>query len=91
MKTYPNKKYKFDPKNPPNHIVKDLDRLEKLIEKLEKKGVYFMADGSLHAFARYKDGTKDVEYLDAYTRINRPYDEAKIATVSENVDGGDFW
>jgi hypothetical protein len=91
MKTYPNKKYKFDPNNPPARVAKDLKNLEALIQKLRDSGVYFMADGSLHAFVRYEDDTRDTDYTKEGKRVYRPYDEAHIGSVSGNIDGGDFW
>lgn len=85
MKNFPGKPYKFDPTSPPAKVVSKLNRLEKLIAELQDMGVYFMADGNLHAFVRYKDGTRDSDISD------RPYDECYIDIIAANIDGGDFW
>lgn len=90
MKTYPDKKYKFNPEKPPKRISQKLRKLESLIRDLRQEGVYFMADGSLHAFVEYEDATRDqinAENGDTY----RPFDQCHIQMVASGIDGGDFW
>lgn len=84
-----NKKYRFNPKNPPKRILKKLKRLEYLIGSLQSDGVYFMADGRLHAFVSYNDGSRDEigDKTDSYSPFHKPH----LAIVAGKIESGDFW